>query len=412
MKSIYIGKSISGLLLLAASWSAFSQQPITLSLALGKALSQHPDLQRFAHQAKIAQGQVTQAGIATPMQLNVDVENVLGSGNYQGLSAAESTLTISWLLENELIDSRVKLAQESTHLAKYQRQAKALDVAANTATIFVTLLVKKERLTLAELALAQAEKSLLEVTKRVNAGRSNVVDKLRAQAHLANKQLLVEDLKHEIIASREQLAAQWRGNSDISISGKLSNIPSVQAVESAYQKLSNHPRLKLLTVQQRIAQSAIALAKAKEQPTWQLNAGVKRNEALDDVGFTFGVSIPLGSAGRNQGGIIALKAEQAQQKTEAEAWQLSVSTQLLLLTHKLNHNYHVIEGLSNEIIPTLTSANQSAEAAYLKGNYSYTDWYAVQHELNDAQSALISAYSNIHLFNIELERLTGASISH
>lgn len=88
-----------------------------------------------------------------------------------------------------------------------------------------------------------------------------------------------------------------------------------------------------------------------------------------------------------------------------------MSTQLLLLTHKLKHNRHVIEGLSREAIPALEQASNKAVKDYNSGSYRYTDVYAVQQELVTTQIELIQAYTNIQLFSIELERLTGSSIS-
>ena len=122
-------------------------------------------------------------------------------------------------------------------------------------------------------------------------------------------------------------------------------------------------------------------------------------------------SIPLGGENRNKGRISALQAKQHQSKTESDALYQRISTQALLLTHKLKHNRHVIESLTNESIPFLEQANVKAGEAYQQGSYRYTDWYAVQQELVEAQTDLIDAYTNIQLFNIELERLTGTSVS-
>ncbi|MEI8651214.1 hypothetical protein P4S73_30185 [Paraglaciecola sp. Hal342] len=43
----------------------------------------------------------------------------------------------------------------------------------------------------------------------------------------------VEDLNHEIIASKSQLAAQWQGDSDFDITGSLLNIPTAEQLEVA-----------------------------------------------------------------------------------------------------------------------------------------------------------------------------------
>ncbi|WP_257173102.1 hypothetical protein [Colwellia sp. M166] len=69
--------------------------------------------------------------------------------------------------------------------------------------------MNKERLTLAKFSLSQANKSLAAIDKRVKAGKSSIVDKLKASAEVAKRELVVEDLTHEVDASKYQLFAQW-----------------------------------------------------------------------------------------------------------------------------------------------------------------------------------------------------------
>ena len=53
------------------------------------------------------------------------------------------------------------------------------------------------------------------------------------------------------------------------------------------------------------------------------------------------------------------------------------------------------------------AAEHQAQRAYKQGSYRYSQWYEVQQELLAAQQQLIQAFTNMQLFNIELERLTG-----
>jgi cobalt-zinc-cadmium efflux system outer membrane protein len=360
---------------------------------------------------KASEGLIEQAGVSSPLTFNTEVEDAFGTGSYSGVSAMQTTLSISWLLEGEQINSRVNVANKQATMAAFERKIKALDLAAETAKVFITLLSQKEQLKLAKLARNQAKQVLGEINIRVTAGKLNVVDELRAKAELSKKELIVEDLLHEIEASRAQLAAQWQGNTDFIVDGNLLTIPTIAQIETAYEKLKSNPRLKVFSAQQKIAEAEIELAKVNQKPAWSVNTGIKRNEFVDDYAVTAGISIPFGSENKNRGRITALRAKQNQSSAESDALYKRISTQLLLLTHKLKHNRHVIDGLSLETIPALELASIKAGDAYKVGRYRYTDWYAVQQELVTSQTELIEAYTNIHLFTIELERLTGSSIS-
>ena len=396
--------------LLLGNSLANAQQEITLKNAVLLTLNQHVELQSFVHAQNANQGLIQQAGVSSPMSLRVEVEDALGTGSYSGLSAMQTTVGVSWLLESDVIKARVNVAHEQTELVTLQKEIKALDVAAETANIFVVLLSQKEQLTLAKLAQLQAEKVLEVITKQVNLAKANVIDQLRAKADLSKKVLEVEDLIHEIEASKAQLAAQWQGDMDFTVSGTLQRIPTQKQLNLANEQFKNHPRIKLYATEQRIAQAEIALAKNTAKPSWQVYTGVKRNELADDFALTASISIPLGSDNRNQGEIAALEAKGSQKQAESEALSQRISTQLLLLTHKLKHNRHVIEGLSTETIPALEQANEKAKQAYQMGSYRYSEWYDIQQALLNSQAELIQAFTNIQLFNIELERLTGRSI--
>ena len=393
------------------SFGAFSQKTVNLNEAISYTLQQHPGLKSFSYMQKASEGMIEQASTSSPMTFSAEVEDAFGTGGYSGVSAMQTTLSISWLLERDKIESRVNVANEKASMAKLNKSIKALNLAAETAKIFITLLSQKEQLKLAKLARNQTKQVLAEIKTRVIAGKVNVIDELRAKAELSRKELTVEDLFHEIQASKAQLAAQWQGDTDFIVDGNLLTIPTIAQIETAYEKLKSNPRLKVFSTQQKIAEAEIELAKVNQKPAWSVNTGIKRNEFVDDYAVTAGISIPFGSENRNRGTITALRAKQNQSSAESDALYKRISTQLLLLTHKLKHNRHVIDGLSLETIPALELASIKAGAAYKVGRYRYTDWYAVQQELVTSQTELIEAYTNIHLFTIELERLTGSSIS-
>lgn len=383
----------------------------SLQDAVNLTLKQHLELKPFAIRESVNQGLIQQAATATPYNIDVSITDALGSGDYNGLDAMQTELGISWLLEQSQVDARVDVAKAQAQTNQLEQKIKALDLAASTASTFVVLLSQQQQLKLAKLTQHQAEKMLADIRIRVKAGQLAKIDEYRAIADLEKKALVVEDLHHEIEASKSLIAAQWQGNGDFIAKGSLQNVPKINELEALERQLLNNPRLKLFATKERISQSQVNLAKVDNKPAWKVSAGLKHNQALNDVALSAGVSIPFTTSNRNLGKIQALQAQQLEYQAQADAWRSKVSTQLLLLTHKLKHNAHVVEGLNNNIIPALQIASEQAESAFIQGNYRYSDWYDIQQELNTAKVELIEAYSNIHLFNIELQRLTGLSVS-
>jgi len=398
-------------------------QTIDIRNAITLTIKMHPELKKFANQAEMYKGYAQQAGIQSRAEIGFLVEDALGTGKHSGFKSAQSTLSISWLLDGELAQRKMAAATIQGSTVKLEREIKALDLAAQTTRYFIQVLVNEERLTLAKLSLKQSIKSFEAVKKRVKLGKSSLVDKLKSRAEVAKRELVVEDLTHEVDASKYQLLAQWQGqdltqnkqHKEIKIIGSLLSLPDIFLTDGTnfnllFNKLKQTPSISLFATKQRIAQSEIELARIATKPLWQFTTGLRRFETTDDFGLVAGISIPFGDAKQNDGKIRALRASQNQLKTESLALVHKLNTQLYVLIEQLKHSSHVIHAVTENIIPLLEQAFVEAEKAYNIGLYSYTEWVNTQQALLNAQSDLIDAYQNAHLNNIEIERLTGMSL--
>lgn len=395
---------------------------VDLRTAITQTVNMHPELRPFAVQTQMYSGYAQQAGITSRPQIDFTIEDALGTGEHSGFKSAQSTLSISWLLDGKLVERKAKTAKHYGSTVAIEREIKALDLAAQTARYFVQVLVNKERLTLAKFSLAQANKSLMAIDKRVTVGKSSLVDKLKAKAEVAKRELVVEDLTHEVDASKYQLFAQWmqkdssnannQQHKKIDVIGSLLSLPLSDNADynALFNKLAQTPSVSIFATKQRIAQSEIELARIETKPLWQFSAGLRRYETTDDFGLVAGVSIPFGESNQNKGKIKALTASQNKLETESVALVHKLNTQLYVLIEQLKHSHHVIKALSDNIIPVLEQTFSEAEKAYTVGKYSYADWMNTQQALLNAQSDLIAAYQNAHLNNIEIERLTGSSL--
>jgi len=415
-------KFSSALLVVTSTISGYAYSEVStlksvdLSTAISQTISLHPELKVFANQAERYKGYAQQASIQSRPEIGLTIEDALGTGDHSGFKSAQSTLSISWILDNSLVKSRVANAKVQGSTVALEREIKALDLAAQTARYFIQVLVNEERLKLAKMSLNQAIKSFEAVTKRVKAGKSSLVDKLKSQAEVAKKELVVEDLTHEVDASKYQLLAQWQGqgqseqHKETNIIGSLLSLSQLKDVDSLFTHLKQLPSVSLFATKHRIAQSEIELARIETKPLWKFSTGLRRYETTDDFGLVAGISIPFGDANQNEGQIRALRASQSELATESQALVHKLNTQLYVLIEQMKHSQHVIHAVTEKVIPVLEQAFEQAEKAYKAGMYSYTEWMNTQQELLNAQSGLIGAYQNAHLNNIEIERLTGTSL--
>ena len=410
------GVMITSLLLFAQSVLAEkSEVPTVLRLneSIRLTLAEHPEMKVFSHQRSALNAKVEQAGFVSRPVIGFTLEDALGTGEHSSFSAAQSTLNIAWVLEQSAIENRVQAAKSAVTQVDFELEIKALDVSAQTAKLFIQSLIMEQRLQLAKIAQQQAKSVLAAIDRRVEAGKSSNVEKLQAEAELVRRGLEVEDLEHELHASRYQLVAQWNGNpEDYSLSGDLLKVPVINSFEKQLKKLKQHPALLIFANQQRIAQSEIELARIEAQPKWQVSAGIRRYEATDDYGLVAGISIPWGSDNRSLGNVQVLKAQQAKYQSQEIALSRRLNTQIFVLLQNINHSKHVIDTLTGDVIPLLEQASEESSKAYEIGKIGYLQWTAVRQELLRTQAQLLDAYQAIHLQNIEIQRLTGVSLTN
>ncbi|KZY43618.1 MAG: TolC family protein [Pseudoalteromonas sp.] len=389
-----------------------SHQVINLSKAVTMTLQSHPELKALIAQEAVWQGNIEQAGIGERPQIGLMIEDALGTGEHSALQSMQSTLTYSWLLQQDQIDGRVNAAKSQANAVIVEQKIKALDLSAIVAKQFVEILIKQERLKLNQLAVSQAQEVVDAIVKRVKAGKSSNVEMRLAQAELVRRNLAVEDLEHELKASHYQLSSLWgKPQAELKLTGNLMLKPEIPSVESLLNKLKQIPQIQQFANEQRIAQSQMELARIEAKSQWQFTAGLRRYEATDDFGLVAGVSIPWGSENRNAGTMAALRAKQDVLASQQQALMQKLDAQLYVLLQEMAHSLHVIETIQLEIIPVLENALTEAGQAFDIGKLSYNQWSDIRRELLSAQNQLLDAYQSLHLQHIEIQRLTGVPVS-
>lgn len=385
---------------------------ITLDEAITHTLERNPQLLAYGYQLNIQRSRVQQAGLPPNPELLVTVEDALGTGEYQGFSSAETTVSLAWAFERTVREQRISTAQAGESLSAADIEILRVDLAAETALRFLTLMANQVRAVTVKDAVDLAELTVKAVQRRVEAGRSPEADLARAQAELASAVLAQEDIRHEMRMARHRLAAQW-GTTEPDferVAGNPYSLPTTLPFEELKRQAEQNPQMKRYLTKQRLDEAELRLAEAQRKPGWRGLVGVRRNESIDDFALVAGATIPLPVRNRNQGNIAEAHAVIEQTLAEAEAARVEIETTLYVFYEAMQHSLHRADTLSTDVLPRLEFALAETQAAYELGRYSYFDWRAVQADLIEAQNELIDASIDAHRNVIELERLTGVRV--
>jgi cobalt-zinc-cadmium efflux system outer membrane protein len=138
--------------------------------------------------------------------------------------------------------------------------------------------------------------------------------------------------------------------------------------------------------------------------------GARRLQRDGDVALVAGITMPLFGSQLARPAIAEARAERAAVEAREQAARVRAEASLFELVQELQHAITETELLRDEVLPQMQEALQATEYAWQRGRYSYLEWTEAQAERVAVQRTLIEAAANAQIFQVEIERLTGAAL--
>jgi outer membrane protein, heavy metal efflux system len=385
---------------------------LTLPQAVQRTLERNLDLAAFEYQVQAQDGVVRQANARPSPELGLLVENALGSGERSSFDSAETTLSLGFLIERGARARRIDLATAGSELLATERQIQRLDVAAEAARRFVTLLERQQALEDARAATQLVEETVKAVQARVRAAKAPEAEESRALAQLARVRLDQEHAEHELASARLRLAALWGASAAdfASAQGNLLSPPMLEAYETVQARIAQNRDFERLVSEKRLREAEVRVAEMRGRPPWHVTAGVRRFEDNDDHAFVVGITVPLPSRDASQGAVAEARAHSAQVDAKSQALRARLEAEVFALYQELDHSYKEVATLRDQVVPSIESALEQSRYAYERGRYGYIEWVTAQRELLEVRRALLEASAQLHQFRIEIERLAGTAL--
>jgi outer membrane protein, heavy metal efflux system len=399
-------------ILALSSLARAADGPLTLQQAVERTLERNLDLAAFEYEIQAQEAVVRQAGGRPNLEVGLLIENALGSGARSSFDAAETTLSLGFLIERGARTRRIDVATAGSELLASERHIQRLDIAAEAARRFVTLLERQQALEDARAATQLVEETLKAVQARVRAAKAPDAEESRAQAQFARIRLDQEHAEHELASARLRLAALW-GASEAdfaSAQGDLLSPPALEPYDTVRARIAQNSDFERLVSEKRVREAEIRVAEMRAKPPWHMTAGVRRFEDNDDHAFIVGITVPLPSRDASQGAIAEARAHSAQVDVKSQALRARLEAEVFALYQELNHFYKEVTTLRQDVVPRIETALQQSSYAYERGRYGYIEWVTAQRELLDVRRALLEAAAELQQFRIEIERLTGTAL--
>jgi len=386
---------------------------LTLRDALALALTENPELAPFAWQERANEARILQAGLRPNPELGLQVEDVLGTGDFSGGQEAQITLQLSQVIElGGKRAARTELASQARGVTKSEYELKRVEVLGDVTQRFIQVVANQHALDLALTNRQLAEDALRTVQERVTAGKGSALEERKAQVALARGELVVESARYELNAARKKLAASWRSSRPVfeRAEADLFARKPVPNFEEFARRISKSPEIARWVSEKKLREAEIKLADARRVPNVTVGGGIRRLQGFDDQALVFGFSMPLQLFDRNQGGAAEARALLGRTEAEQKAAEVRLGMVLLGLYEEMVHDAHIMEGVQTEILPKAEDALVISRDGFAQGRFSYLEVLDAQRTIFDVKQEYIRAATSYHQFLVEMERLIGQPI--
>jgi cobalt-zinc-cadmium efflux system outer membrane protein len=408
-------RHIGKLLLLTVSLGgAAHAQELTLKEAIEAALAGNPALRSFAFELRAQDAVTRRAGLRPTPEIDLDAENLLGSGEFEATDAAELTLSLSQVIElGGKRNARIDAANAARDAIEVERQAAQLDVLADVTRRFVGVLTRQEQLALAERAVGVAERTVAAAKTRVDAARAPHAELDRARIALDRALIDERRSRSQLDSARRQLAATW-GDAALraeNVQGDLYAMPTLGDFSELRQRLDLSPDFLRFASEARLRDAEQRLAATSRKPDLGVSAGVRRLEATDDFAFVASVSVPLYSARRAEASVAEAGARRARVDADSLAARVRTEATLYELHHEIETAVLEVRTLHHDVLPRAAEALEETDDAFRRGRFSFLELVDAQREYLALQSALIESAAKVHTLTAEIERLVNAPLT-
>lgn len=384
-------------------------EPLSLAQALQRTLQYNPALQVYPYQLRIGDANILQAGNSPTPQLDVALENILGSVEKRGLAGAELTLSLSQQIElGNKRERRLEVASWQNQLQQNNYELTRIDVLADTTKQYIQLLNLQQQSVLTEQKITRETDLLNTALERGKASNLHEADISRIKLKLLRSEISLANISQQLEQQRYQLAARWNAEPNFSeVTGDLAVLPLLPKLSELQTELQRSPLTSRYLTQQRLAQSLLQQAEADSKANITVSVGIRRDEAQNDTSLVLGFSLPLYTAAASKANQLAAAAEQ---ELSSSQQQLNHTQLNLLLTHyvlQLNTLRSVSTAITNQLLPQAEHLLATSRAGYQQGQIDLLSVLAADEELLQANLELIESQRQFHLIVLELERLTG-----
>lgn len=381
---------------------------LTLEEAIAAAGGSAPAIDAANASVQAAQVGRRVAGLRPNPTIETQVENVVGTGPYQGFDQAEATVSLALPIElGGKRSARIAVADAQSRKAELAAAIAQADVRFQITQLYVETVAAKWRAFNARDQLRIAEDALGAASVRVRAGRASPIEEQRADVARLNAQANAERTQRLAAANSANLERRLgRPIGAMVDMTALDSVPPVDYAPVPAPDAAGTLALAAADADLAYADAGVRLAKSQRLPDITVGPGLRRLEATNDTAAVFSLSIPIPLFNSGRSAIDQASAERS--RTEAQRRMTALDVEQAITDARAEAD-NAATAARNANGPALVAAHEAARIArigYREGKFGQLDLLDAERTLAETKLAAIDALAAYHNARARLERLT------
>jgi len=365
------------------------------------ALKNSPALTSYGKEAEAVELLKKEASTLPNPELEFEVENFLGTGDFRGFRSAETGIYLSQRFPLPEKVRRKKEALEARLKVIFgEKRARELSIFKEVGELYAGYLYQRERAELYREFLELSEE-LLEVARaRFEAGKAAYPEVLAAQAEVERWRSLREESLRELEGYRKALEefTGVKGEPE----GELYSLKPLPERPNPH-----HPLVSVAEAEAEVLKKESRAAEAESLPDLKVSGGFRHLNGEDEVALTLGIALELPLFNRNRFRAKALEKRGEAKLLLARQQRLELEREFTLALNRGKALARKVKTIEGELLPRLKELNSLLLEAYRLGRAPITQLLDARRRLLQEKMELLKACYRYHLTRIELHAAGG-----
>ncbi|MDF8335458.1 TolC family protein [Novosphingobium cyanobacteriorum] len=380
-------------------------QAFTLEQALAAAGTSSPGLNAAAADVRAAEAGRRVAGLRPNPEVQIQVENVGGTGQFRGTQSAETTTGLALPIElGGKRSARIAVADAQTDRARIEAAIAVADLTLNVTEAYVLAIAAERRVEISKQEADFATIGFRAASARVTAGAASPIEQQRADVLRINADVALGKAQRDAIVARANL-------------GRLIGQPVSAPLDRAwFERIEGYGPVEPIAAQGTLALAAaeadlsiasaqVRLARSQRVPDITLTAGARRLSASNDTAAIFGVSIPFPLFNRGRATLDQASALESASEARRRVALIESDRQIAAAQAIVANAAATARAAGGPGLEAAFEAARIAAIGYANGKFSQLDLIEAQRTLAQTRAAYVEALATYHTAQAELARL-------